>query len=395
MMSDWEKIPLGELCDICAGGTPSRGNPSYFGGGIPWVKIGDMLQGRITHTQETISQTALDNSAAKMLPVGTVLISIFATIGRTAVLDIEAATNQAVAGVNPRDTKRLDPTYLRRFLDHFSDQLQQQARGVAQVNINSGILRTILVPVPTFGEQLRIAEVLDRAEALRAKRRAGVVGLERLRQAIFHEMFGDPASNSRGWPIARIAEVSEVQGGLTINAAREKNPHDAPYLRVANVHRESLDLTEIKRLYATDAEIARVALQRDDLLIVEGHGNDAEIGRSALWDASIDPCLHQNHLIRVRFSQDAIVPLFGCIYLNSQGGRRHLLRAGKTTSGLNTISVSDVRSTPIARPPLPLQQEFARRIALLERLKAAQRASLAEMDALFASLQHRAFRGEL
>ena len=146
---------------------------------------------------------------------------------------------------------------------------------------------------------------------------------------------------------------------------------------------------------ATKAEITRTSLAKDDLLIVEGHGNPQEIGRGALWDGSISGCIHQNHLIRVRFDNRRLVPLYACDYLNSIGGRRHLLRAGKTTSGLNTISVSEVRSTPIALPPLGLQREFAHRIAAIEKLKAMQRTSLAELDALFAALQHRAFRGGL
>jgi type I restriction enzyme S subunit len=130
-------------------------------------------------------------------------------------------------------------------------------------------------------------------------------------------------------------------------------------------------------------------------LIVEGHGDPAEIGRGALWNGSIAGCVHQNHIIRVRFKDEKLVPPYVCEYLNSAGGRRHLLRAGKTTSGLNTISISDARATPVALPPVPLQHEFARRVAAVEKLKTAHRASLADMDALFASLQHRAFRGEL
>ena len=134
---------------------------------------------------------------------------------------------------------------------------------------------------------------------------------------------------------------------------------------------------------------------KDDLLVVEGHGNPSEIGRVALWDGSISGCVHQNHIIRVRFEIRTVVPRYACEYLNSPGGRRHLLRAGKTTSGLNTISVSEVRTAPLTLPPVEIQRDFARRVAAVEKLKATHRASLTELDALFASLQHRAFRGEL
>lgn len=193
----------------------------------------------------------------------------------------------------------------------------------------------------------------------------------------------------------RVGDVADVQGGIQVSSARKAYPREVPYLRVANVYRGFLDLREIKKLRATDAEIARTTLAKHDLLIVEGHGNADEIGRGALWDGSIDVCIHQNHIIRVRFESKRVVPLYACEYLNSPGGRRHLLRAGKTTTGLNTISVSEVRTAPIALPPLSLQRDFARRIAAVEKLKAAHRFSLAQLDALFASLQHRAFRGEL
>ncbi len=208
-------------------------------------------------------------------------------------------------------------------------------------------------------------------------------------------MFGDPATNPKGWPVSCVGKVADVQGGLQVTTARNELPNEVPYLRVANVYRGLLNLSEIKTMRATDAEVTRTKLVKNDLLIVEGHGNPAEIGRVALWDGSIAGCIHQNHIIRVRLASATLVPLYACEYLNSPGGRRHLLRAGKTTTGLNTISVSEVRGTPIAFPPIELQRAFADRIAAVETLKSAHRKSLADLDALFASFQHRAFRGEL
>lgn len=262
-------------------------------------------------------------------------------------------------------------------------------------NLKWSLYASLPIPLPPLAEQRRIAEVLDRAEALRAKRRAALAQLDSLTQSLFLDLFGDPATNPKGWPVSRVGEVADVQGGLQVTTTRKDLPNEVPYLRVANVYRGFLNLSEIKTIRATDAEIARTKLVKDDLLIVEGHGNPAEIGRGALWDGSINGCIHQNHIIRARFASAKVVPLYASEYLNSSGGRRHLLRAGKTTTGLNTISVSEVRGTPVTLPPIPLQREFARRVTAVEALKTAQRASLAELDALFATLQHRAFRGEL
>jgi len=296
-------------------------------------------------------------------------------------------------------SERAHPDYLRQVLvgDPFHTQFMNTVAGVggSLLRARPAHVAKIAILLPPLAEQRRIAEVLDRAEALRAKRRAALAQLDSLTQSLFLDLFGDPATNPKGWPVARVGDVADVQGGLQVTTARKNLPREVPYLRVANVYRGFLNLSEIKTIRATDAEVARTKLVKDDLLIVEGHGNPAEIGRGALWDGSIAGCIHQNHIIRARFAATKVVPLYACECLNSPGGRRHLLRAGKTTTGLNTISVSEVRGTPVALPPIPVQREFARRVTAVERLKTAHRASLAELDALFATLQHRAFRGEL
>ena len=289
-----------------------------------------------------------------------------------------------------------NPYYLRQVLvgDPFHAQFMNPVAGVggSLLRARPAHVAKIVIPLPPLAEQRWIAEVLDRAEALRAKRRAALAQIDSFTQSLFLDLFGDPATNPKGWPISLVADV---QGGLQVTRTRKNLPHEVPYLRVANVYRGFLNLSEIKTIPATDAEVARTRLVKDDLLIVERHANPAEIGRGALWDGSISGCIHQNHIIRARFVSANVVPLYACKYLNSPSGRRHLLRAGKTTSGLNTISVSEVRGTPVALPPVSLQSEFARRVTAVEKLKTAQRASLAELDSLFATLQHRAFREEL
>lgn len=246
-----------------------------------------------------------------------------------------------------------------------------------------------------MGEQRRIAAILDQAETLRTQRRTALALLDSLTQSLFLDMFGDPVTNPKGWSMSTIGDLAEVQGGLQVTSARKNLPVEVPYLRVANVYRGFLDLSEIKTIRATPAEIQRTTLVKNDLLLVEGHGNPNEIGRAALWNGEIEQCVHQNHLIRARFDCNKVEPVFASEYVNSPGGRQHLLRAGKSTSGLNTISVSNVRETPIALPPLAIQQNFTTRIQSIESLKATHRRALAALDELFASLQQRAFAGEL
>ena len=240
---------------------------------------------------------------------------------------------------------------------------------------------------------------------MRAKRREALAELDTLLQSTFLDMFGDPVTNLMGWEVVRIEEVGSVQGGLQVTSKRRPLPIERPYLRVANVFRGYLDLDEIKTIRLTEAEERRTAIEDEDILIVEGHGNRDEIGRCALWDGSIEQCVHQNHLIRLRCDRSKVIPLYVESYLNSQGGRRgsvqnledpsFLIGTSRTTSGLNTISVSKVKAATIGLPPLDLQHRFAAIVKSVEQQKASQRAHLDELDTLFASLQSRAFRGDL
>jgi type I restriction enzyme S subunit len=387
-MRAWPTVALGDLCDVTAGGTPSRTNLANFGGGIPWVKIGDMLQGVITSTGETISRDALDNSAAKLLPPGTVLISIFATIGRTAVLGVEAATNQAIAGVTPRNPNILAPEYLRRFFEYVAATLERRARGVAQANINSGILRTLPIPLPPLPEQRRIAEVLDRAEALRAKRRLALAQLDILTQAIFLDMFGDPATNPKGWPLKRISEIGTVITGSTPpRAVPEYYGTEIEWIKSDNINTPHYYLTPADEgLSALGKEVARTA-PAGSVLVTCIAGSPECIGNAAMTDRE------------VAFNQqiNALIPRDDdshFLYVQLIVGKR-LIQQASTSSMKGMVSKSRFERIMLMCPPLPVQREFSSRVVLIEKLKAKQRDSLTELDALFASLQHRAFRGEL
>jgi type I restriction enzyme S subunit len=395
--ASWSWVALSDVARLESGHTPSRRVEAYWqGGNVAWLSLKDIrgLSGKyVTETVDHPTLLGIENSSARVLPRGTVALCRTASVGGVTILGRDMATSQDF--VNWVCGPPLVPEYLYWAFKSSEATFAIEKQGSTHQTIYMPVVARFHVLLPPLEEQRRIAEVLDRVDVLRAKRRVALTQLDTLTQAIFLDMLGDPATNAKGWPVSRVGEVADVQGGLQVTSARKKYPREAPYLRVANVFRGFLDLSEIKMIHATDAEIARTTLLKGDLLIVEGHGNPAEIGRGALWDGSIAGCVHQNHIIRARFEAEKIVPLYACQYLNSAGGRRHLLRAGKTTSGLNTISVSEVRATPLALPPISLQREFDRRVVAVEKLKAIHRASLAELDALFASLQHRAFRGEL
>ena len=135
----WEWVRISEISSITSGGTPSRTNPLYWNGTIPWVKIGDISNKYVSVTEERITEAGLNASSAKILKSGTLLYTIFATIGTVGILSINAATNQAVAGIEFCGEYNID--YMYYILLGLKDILVAKGKGMAQMNINQTILK--------------------------------------------------------------------------------------------------------------------------------------------------------------------------------------------------------------------------------------------------------------
>jgi len=183
-----------------------------------------------------------------------------------------------------------------------------------------------------------------------------------------------------GIPIKHLEDIADIQGGITKNKKREAMKLQLPYLRVANILPNELDLTEVKTIGLTEQEYEAVRLISGDLLIVEGNGSDTQIGRSAIWNGQIDPCVHQNHLIRVRLRDEAL-PLYVQTFLSSSEGRRQIMAKAVNTSGLHTLSTRKIRSIEIPVPPFSLQREFADFATSIDKSKFAVQKALDELNA--------------
>lgn len=156
---NWVSCKLDELARIQSGGTPSRSNASYWNGDIPWIKISDIKSLNVDYATEFITEEGLKNSSATLFPKGTILFTIFATIGRIGVLNIEATTNQAIAGITPSEL--INKKYITYSLLELSASILNEGKGVAQKNINQTILKNTRIPLPPLPEQTRIVAKLD------------------------------------------------------------------------------------------------------------------------------------------------------------------------------------------------------------------------------------------
>jgi type I restriction enzyme, S subunit len=248
--------------------------------------------------------------------------------------------------------------------------------------------------LPLLEEQKQIVQILAKCDRIRRTRRYTQQLSDTYLQSVFLEMFGDPVLNTKGWNSLMLETTSDIQGGLQLSKTRDDLELKRPYLRVANVYRNQLNLSDIKYIGLTKSEFQRVCLKSGDILIVEGHGNANEIGRCAVWDGSIEDCIHQNHLIRVRPNPNILNNLFLSFYINS-AGKEYFHVASNTTSGLNTISTGIVKRCPVRVPPIHLQEKFAEVVQKYDRLRTQQREATRQAEHLFQTTLHRAFSGEL
>ena len=395
------KVLLGDIAELRSG----VGFPKVFqgkrNGDFPFAKVGDISEvvrsgnNCIKDAPNWICEEDLPAIKGKPFPSGTIA---FAKIGEAIRQNFRVLSScpmlfdNNVMGIIPNQNI-VYTQYLFYFLRTID--LYSLAEKTTVPSIRKSTLERLFLPLPPLEEQKRIAVILDKADAIRRKRKQAIALTEELLRSTFLDMFGDPVINPKGWREVFLGDISKVQGGLQVTSKRKNHPLAIPYLRVANVYRDRLVLDEIKTIRVTQQEAERTYLQIGDLLIVEGHGNSTEIGRSSVWDGSIPNCTHQNHLIRVRIDRKKADPMYISTFLNSPGGRRQLNKFGKTTSGLNTISTSNVKATKILLPPLSEQENFLKvRKVIISSLNNHQR-YFSDLDNLFNSLLQKAFRVEL
>ena len=217
------KVKLGDICEIQAGGTPDRKREEYWHAGtIPWVKIRDFTGKYLSSTEEKISETGLKNSSAKLFTKGTILYTIFATLGEVCILDIDASTNQAICGLKIV-ADNIDIDYLYYFLCSIKETVLRLGRGVAQNNINLGILRNFEIEVCDLEEQRKIASNLDKVNDLIEKRKQQLEKLDLLVKSKFIEMFGDCKTNSKDWETKLGYELFAFASGKFLDERNRKD----------------------------------------------------------------------------------------------------------------------------------------------------------------------------
>ena len=208
-------VRLGDICKFQSGGTPSKSNPDYFGGTIPWITT-IALTGNIineTNAVQWITPKAIQETAAKIVPEYSIMVGTRVGVGKIAINSVPMSTSQDVVSLINIDSERWDKEYLCKLILSRNNYLLSQARGATIKGIKIDILAELIIPDVPLSEQRRIAATLDKVSDLISKRRQQLDKLDELVKARFVEMFGDPVSNSKGLPTERGIDFFKLSNG--------------------------------------------------------------------------------------------------------------------------------------------------------------------------------------
>jgi len=376
------RVPLGDIADFVNG---VAFKPS------DWQESGR----RIVRIQNLTNPTKPFNRTNRMVDKrfevvpGDVLVSWSATLGVFAWEGPDTAlVNQHIFRVVP-DLARVDRSYLRHMLAGALVEVERHLHGATMKHVNRREFLATAIPLPSLAEQKRISQVLDAADALRAKSREALAQLDMLVQSTFLDVFGDPAANPEGW--------SECAIGDTTTKCQAWNPRKhgkgmLEYIDLSSIDKESKEIISTEEHRCAEAPSrARQLVETGDVLVATVRPN---LNGVALIGDEHDGLTASTGYCVLRPNRGVLESAYLFHWVRSDV---FVQRMVDVATGANYPAVSDakVRASSMPLPPLDVQRRFATIVESVERQKALQRAHLAELDTLFASLQQRAFNGEL
>lgn len=374
---------LGEICDFISGGTPSKLKNEYWkNGNISWIKISDFKEKYIKFSDEKITKIGLESSSAKILKKGTILYTIFASVGKVAILDIEATTNQAVVGINLKEDNSIDKDFLYYFLCSIENNIKKQARGVAQNNINISILKNINIPILPMSFQKNIVKTLNKLENILDNLKQKKLLINFLNKSLFTRMFGDIKTNDKNWEIKKLGEVVQTQYGTSKKATSVVG--EFPILRMNNItYFGEMDYKDLKYIELSDSEKEKFLLKKGELLFNRTNSKEL-VGKTGLFNLDI-PMAFAGYLIRIKPS-NLIHSKFLLFFMNSEFMKKLLYNKAKNIVGMANINAKELEDFSIILPPIELQNKFAERVEKIEKLSFEIEEAIKEAENLYNSL---------
>ncbi len=376
---EWAMRPLGELATVTAGGTPSRTNAEYWNGDIPWVTTSEVDFHTINSAEQFITTEGLNNSAAKLLPRGTILMALYGqgkTRGKVGVLGIEAATNQACAAISLKRGVR--PEFIFHLLASKYDAIRNLSNTGNQENLNGSLVRSVAIVLPPEPEQRAIAAALSDVDALLGALDRLIAKKRDLKQAAMQQLLTGqtrlPGFQGE-WEVRTLGELGSTFGGLTGKTKADFGEGSARYVTFMNVMTNVIiDCGTFERVKVSPTESQNRVL-KGDLLFNGSSETPEEVAMCAVLTAAIPDLFLNSFCFGFRFRDDAEADrLFFAYYLRSKAGRELIKSLAQGSTRYNLSKVALLKS-PLRLPALQEQNAIA--------------AVLTEMDAELAELEQR------
>lgn len=387
----WQQARLSDISEVVTGSTPSTFNIDYYGGDIPFITPTQLNKETYVGDSETYV-TQAGAKAARLIPENSVMVCCIGSLGKVGISSRPLITNQQINSL-VINGNIADPLYVYFYCKTLSNVLVNMAPKTTVAIVNKSRFSELTIPLPPLATQKHIARVLEQADQLRKQAQQMERELNQLSQSLFLEMFGDyrKQSDDRFVPLTTVADV--VSGVAKGSDLKGKQTRVVPYIRVANVQDGFLNLSEIKEIEATERDIEKYVLQPGDILMTEG-GDFDKLGRGAMWSGEVTECIHQNHIFRVRFSNE-YEPKFFEYYLRSSKVKLYFLRCAKQTTNLASINMTQLKALPIPKEDRKKQEQFVVALELIEKQIKTVKTKGEYLEQAFKALMQRAFNGEL
>ena len=405
MPANWTMTKLADVATIQGGGTPSRSEPSYFGGNLPWVTPTDLEPiGKIVplgDVAETLTSAGLQNSSAKLIPAGSVLFSSRASIGKIAVTDRECATNQGFINLTPKPDI-VCPWFLAYLLGHYTSDLIKLAGKTTFLEIPRGKFKDFEVAIPPLQEQLRIVarikECAERVSEIETLKRSSRMQQQYLSASLIEAELRADLTGNEGWIARTIGElVNTVRNGRSIAQDTEGNANGA-VLTLTSVRSIDLGFKFQKPIALPDKVATQFSIDAGDVFV--SRANTIElVGLSAVaMEAPTERLIYPDLLIKLRVNPSLILPRYLAYALRSASSRKQIkARALGSSQTMVKISGERLREVSIPVPSLNEQSKIVDRLdAAHDLMRQLVTESLpGEVEVLNRAVLRKAFAGEL
>ncbi len=380
MRKGWEYKKLGEVCEVVTGTTPKTNIPEYWGKGHYWVTPAELNDTTvyIDKTERQITDEALSKTKLRLLPVGTVLLSSRAPIGKVAIANAEMYCNQGFK--NCICSEAIYNKYLFYFLRLKKDYLNSLGRGATFKEISKSIVESIKIPLPPKSTQLAIVSELDKINELIRLKKEQLKDFDNLAQSLFYEMFGDPAENEKGWEVKKLGDISSIGTGSTPNRKNKDFYKNGTYPWVKSTEVCNLPIYSVEEYITEEAlKNSNCTLYPPNTILMAMYGQGKTRGQIGLL--KIEACTNQA-VAAIMPTKEVVDEIFLSQHLMLMYEHiRNMARGGNQAN----LNLSIVKSIQIFLPPLSLQRLFAQRIEQIEREKSEVQKSIQDLETLLAS----------